>query len=356
MPYIHLNFDNNYGLYFFVFFLIPLLFFYKTEIINTVDKFFLSRNCTTQIKGLFILVVVLHHISQSLNPGLMDAFRPVGYLAVGAFFFVSGLGLVKSVKRNNKYLEGFLYKKVSRIYVPFLFVNLLTVIALSLKGDHLSFADMVKYTLSFSLIDKSLWFIVAILIFYCLFWLSFYYLRDLLALVAVTMFVSLYVVVCLVTGQGPHVYISSFSFPLGIIYGYYDERVNTVIFHRYYLVLMLTAILFTITYLLFRNDVSFGIPSLSCSFFTILILVIFLKIQPGSEIFELIGNISLEIYLLHMKFLALFSLVTGLDSGVWIAAYLFVLILSSWMFSRFNQLIYGQIVAWMGTSSSGDAG
>lgn len=114
MPSIDINFNNNYGIYIFVYLLLPFLFFYKAKIINFTNSNVLSLSSDTnnQLKGLFILVVILHHIALHMDSyGLLSILRSVGYLAVSVFFFISGVGLSKSLIRNPKYLDRFLYKK-----------------------------------------------------------------------------------------------------------------------------------------------------------------------------------------------------------------------------------------------------
>ena len=203
MPSISLSFDNNYGVLFFIFLVIPLLFFYKTSIINFTtiknkNDFSLSKNTNDQLKGIFIIVVIIHHISQRIDPlGILALFQTVGYLAIGVFFFISGVGLTKSLKRNNEYLNGFLHKKIARIYLPFIIINILTIIVLYLNGTTFTYDAIIKYIIPIKLIDNTLWFIMTILIFYFFFYLSFKKTYSLRSLFIVTILTLLYIFICI---------------------------------------------------------------------------------------------------------------------------------------------------------------
>lgn len=349
MPHIALSFENNYGIYLFTFLLIPILFFYKTKIINFTNNnvLSLSQNTNNQLKGIFIIIVVLHHISQRMDPlGLMVAFHPIGYLAVGAFFFISGFGLTKSLKKNNKYLEGFLYKKIARIYLPFIIVNILTIITLYVYGITFTYEELIKYIIPLKLIDGTLWFIVTILIFYFFFYLSFKKSYSIKSLATITILILLYILVYRFLNKGEWTYISSLCFPLGIYYAFFEEKINSIIYNNFTLIISISLFLFLTTFILFKLLIFYYITKfISPVFFTIFIFVLFLKINPNTLIFNLIGTISLEIYLLHMKVLVLFSFFTELNSGIWIAFYLFTLILGALIFNKFNSLAYTKLAS-----------
>ncbi|WP_228854319.1 acyltransferase family protein [Desulfomarina profundi] len=349
MPHISLSFYNNNGIYFLVFFVMPLVFFYKTQIINfakiETNSHALSREVNKQLQGVFIIVVVLHHLSQRIvEPGLMILFRPVGYLAVGAFFFISGFGLMKSLKRNHKYLEKFMYKKISKIYIPFAITNIFTIVLLMLYGKEFTISQIIKYSLSINLIDSTLWFIVTILIFYSIFYLSFISNMSRKSLVVISLFTLTYIAICKITNQGGWRYISSLCFLVGIYYAFFEQRINSIVFKNFNFILIISGILFLLTFVAQRKQLLPGMSFISCVIFTIFLFTLFLKVYPCSSIFDHIGNVSLEIYLLHMKLMAFFAFYIKCDSGIWLGLYFIILIFSATLFHKANQLLYEKIV------------
>ncbi len=346
MPSITLSFNNNYGIYLFVFLILPVLFFYKTKIINfttikTNHDLSLSKNTNNQLKGIFIIIVVLSHISTHMDSSsLLAVFPPTGYLAVGGFFFISGFGLTKSLKRNNAYLNGFFYKKIVRIYLPFVIINIFTMIVLYLNGTTYTYDVIIEYIIPIKLIDSTLWFIVTILIFYFFFYVSFKKNYNLKSLFMVTTLTLIYILVCRFFDMGNWTYISSLCFPVGIYYAFFEGKIKSIIYNKFILILTLFLLLFLVTFILPGTNINLFMSSV---FFTIFIFILFLKINPNSFIYNLIGQISLEIYLLHMKILIIFSQFTELDSGFWIILYLFTLIITALLFNKFNNLFYSKL-------------
>jgi len=286
-----------------------------------------------------MVVVVLHHISDRMGSGLMEIFRNVGCLAVGVFFCVSGYGLIKSINSKSDYLGNFIYKKLIRIYIPYMGINALTVLMLNYTTtNNYTVTEIIRYCLSMSLIDSTLWFVVTIIIFYFFFYISFVKIRDIKSILNVVVLISLYVVICRYLEYGSWTYISSFCFPLGLIIGYYEIYINSFLYERYLVMMLLSAlILFLAIYL---KASAYVISVLfSCAVF-----LFFGKFTPQSYIFNLLGIISLEIYLLHMKLLLLFEYFTFIDSGLWILLYLSVLISISYLLHKTNMFFYNKIV------------
>jgi len=347
MPSIHLTFDNNYGIYIFAFLILPLIFFYKAKVVNfTTNNLSLSKNTSTQLQGIFILIVVLHHISQRMEPsGFLAIFHYVGYLSVGAFFFISGFGLTKSLQKNSKYLDGFLYQKIARIYLPFIIVNILTLMALYIIGTTFTYDVLIQNIIGVKLIDGTLWFIITILIFYFFFYLSFKKYYGFKSLILVTILVLIYILVYRYLEKGAWTFVSSLCFPLGIYYAFFEKKVNTIIYNNFTPILFGSLFLFLTTFLLYNLHILKGGAFISGIFFVIFIFIIFLRVNPYTLIFNLIGKVSLEIYLLHMKILILFSFFTNLDSGFWITLYFTTLVACAFIFHRFNNFIFIQLTS-----------
>lgn len=80
---------------------------------------FMSKAQTTSLRGLAILIVVIHHLGQRLDSALpltlylMNFF--IGYLAVGLFFFLSGYGNMLSISHMQRSFAGKMAWIVKRI-------------------------------------------------------------------------------------------------------------------------------------------------------------------------------------------------------------------------------------------------
>lgn len=73
-----------------------------------------SRENTEWIRGLTALALVLIHILENYYVGESVLLRVVaqsGVLCVAIYFFLSGYGLITSIKYKNNYLKGFLFRR-----------------------------------------------------------------------------------------------------------------------------------------------------------------------------------------------------------------------------------------------------
>lgn len=88
--------------------------------LKTENTGFLTRECTTCLKGLFSCFVLWHHISQKsmcfYATNLGTVFQMMGYLSVAVFFFISGYGLMKSAG-GYSYIKKFPRNRILTFYV-----------------------------------------------------------------------------------------------------------------------------------------------------------------------------------------------------------------------------------------------
>lgn len=75
----------------------------------------ISKEDTQLLKGLAILMVIVEHLGQVLH---IAALNPLGPIGVCLFLFISGYGLSYSYEKNGR--NGYLKKRVLKVYVPYL--------------------------------------------------------------------------------------------------------------------------------------------------------------------------------------------------------------------------------------------
>ena len=343
---IKLVFPDTYGMCFTIFILLPILLLWRAKLAQNIKDFTFTKDKSDQLKGLFILIVILHHISQRLqcNKSCMIFFKDAGYLAVGMFFFISGFGLMKSLIIKENYLDDFFKRRILRIYFPFIIVNILTLLVLYLKGENISLENAIQYIVGIKLIDSTLWFIVAITLFYFFFYIIYSQIKKLnhahILLVVGTL---LYILFCKITHQGGWKFVSIFCFPLGILYAWREKRINSLIYKNYFLYLISAFAVFLISFVLRKTNILFGWHYLSSIFFSIFIVLLALKMNLNSSFFKLCGIFSLELYLLHIKVLHLWQKLI-INSGLWLILYLGTLLFFSFIFRQFYLFLYKKIV------------
>lgn len=84
------------------------------------EEKYLSKESTTNLRGLLAVGIVLHHASGYYTElSFISSFRYVGYLIVALFFFLSGYGLQYGFENKKRYMRSFLRNRLCVILIPY---------------------------------------------------------------------------------------------------------------------------------------------------------------------------------------------------------------------------------------------
>lgn len=184
----------------------------------------LSKERVYVVKGLCAVLIVLHHLSYEVD-GLI-LFRHFGATIVSLFFALSGYGLVTCYRRlGDAYLNDFLTRRVLKsLLAPYLLAWLLYNRMLNNQAVP-SLSDSVKnlFTSGQVTLPES-WFVYAILVFYLFFYIVCKLRIHQVGLV-VCLLVFAYMVIVSRVGYSRCWYVSALSFPAGILYADYGQKV-----------------------------------------------------------------------------------------------------------------------------------
>lgn len=127
-----------------------------------MNDFMLSRKDSDAIKGLSIIMVVLHHFEQSvISVDLLHLFKGFGPIACSAFFFLSGYGLTTSQTAKN---ASYWFGRFSKILIPFVLSNMLY---MAYAYNHMTVGtDLLLYLFGIKLINSHCWFIQVLCLMY----------------------------------------------------------------------------------------------------------------------------------------------------------------------------------------------
>ena len=158
---------------------LSLLFVFASLVFSSLRKtkgdMPLSLLQTNQMKGIAIIVIILHHLSIYVikNPTDLAIFIDAGYVGVAVFLMISEMGIYISLE--SKGIKDFFFKKIIRLYIP---VGLAMVLEVSLI--HILLPTQSNILLDFGRIifdilkvDRNMWFVVFILFWYCMLYLTF---------------------------------------------------------------------------------------------------------------------------------------------------------------------------------------
>ena len=188
----------------------------------------LSKERGNVLRGIFILGIMLHHLSQRTDGGkLTFIFLYMGSLAVGIYLFISGYGLMKQYhQRGDAYISTFLQKRLPRILIPYLIANLAYMGGYLLIGKKFKMTQILK---SFTTGDPFVlfsWYVISIFFFYLEFYLVHRFLKKKVLMVIMDLlFLAGYIFVCAKLETGAWWYNTSIVFFLGMLWEEHEESI-----------------------------------------------------------------------------------------------------------------------------------
>lgn len=293
------------------------------------------------VLGLFAVLIVFHHLAQTIGEANASAFNILEHFGVGLvslFFFFSGYGLLKSVQSKEGYLKGFFRKRLTTVLIPFYMSVLVFMVRYLVSGTNRSLKQGLLYATGLELINSHAWYIVEIVIFYVVFYLIYRFVKNRkVCLWLMFAFIVGFVVFCMTRGhgnswfQGEWWYNTSLVFWIGMLVANKEEAIIRFMKKIYKVLLPVLIVLFVVlarasAYMLSHhgywtetvNNMRYEdkIPTLlvqfsMCIVFTFLMITVFLKVRFENPVLTFLGNISLELYLIHNLFLQMFGSVKG---------------------------------------------
>ncbi|MBP9995923.1 MAG: acyltransferase [Lachnospiraceae bacterium] len=302
----------------------------------------LDHKQTKMLQATACMGVVLHHITQLVTTygevykGPITILSQMGILFTAIFFFVSGYGLIVSVRTKDNYLKGFLQHRMTLILVPFFLSNTIYIlIRIFYNGIPTSTDNIIRCLLGLRLLNGNGWYIVEIFMLYAAFYIIFRVCRNkavgsvLLSVVAlVIIYIGLHsghstTMVGDSILKGEWWYNSTIAFVFGIFMGNCKDKVIDFSKRFYKILLPLFSILFIAGFVIEErvrltkgyynesavidgiNDkaVTLCAQSILCLIFVYLLILIGMKISLNNKVLGYIGTISMEIFLIHGLFL-----------------------------------------------------
>ena len=329
------------------YFLLGLVIFLDSRLCRRreFNEGYTSLEQTRPLKGLAILGVMLHHLAQKtcapwnprpfIRPGL-EFFLDKGYLFVGMFLFLSGLGLYRSRKAKPDYMKRFFRRRVLPTVIAFYLSQYIHVIVRLAAGQKMGSTRIILYLTGIWTAAMNAWFVLILPFFYLAFYLAFRFCRREGAAIGwVTVFALGYAVACSFVDHnggwlaGEWWYSSIMMFPLGLLFGKYEQPLTARFQKHYPLWLLLSLILAVGLFLLGKaaseswlgyygedwGD-SLKVPHrlgsaacqwLACGAAVFFCLLLLMKLRLNSPVLGFLGGRTMEYYLMHGMLVDLFG-------------------------------------------------
>lgn len=301
----------------------------------------LSLRTSKGLLGFCAVAIMLHHMSQTIyfakeDTGILLFMVDIGVCFVGMFFFFSGYGLYTSLRDKPDYLKGFMKNRLPAILVPFYICNFVFILGSYFSGYEFKEGELMPYLSGAILMNSQMWYIVEVLILYVLFYVVFRLIKNRdAACIVYGICVMLLITFSLRLGHdtttptqglwfhGEWWYNTTLMVWVGIMFARWEEQILGLIRKFYGLAFMvfvvLSVFLYNRTIYMLQNKGYWvewdGYPgykekwqTLGVQFsfvFVVIITVVILtqKIRFGNKILDFLGEIALELYLIHNLFL-----------------------------------------------------
>lgn len=276
------------------------------------DQFFsgyLSKEQTTAINGIFVLIVFLSHASTYVELGgpLDDAYSTLkGYLRqliVASFLFYSGYGMLESIKKKGMaYVRSIPGKRFSKVLLHMEIAVALFLVTDLAIGKHF---DLKTTLLSFTFwesIGNSNWYIFAILCLYLIVFISFLVCRGNVYIgTALTAALSVvYTLVMLIAGKDTWWYNTVLLYPLGMVWSLFKPQIERFVMKNDVRWFLCAGVLLIPYYLCFRlRDTHLVWYDLWGMLFMVLLVLLTMKIRIGNDILNWFGSHVFSIYILQ---------------------------------------------------------
>lgn len=333
---------SNLPLYIITYGIFPLLIFLGIKQFNfkkiKLHKNVFSRDETLYIKGISAMIVIFHHYSQRMESvAYMSYFLNIGYLAVGAFLFISGYSLeMQYLLKGKGYLDGFVKRNITKLLIPFLIISI--IFKFLYKVDINSFIygiSTLQFVKSDLVVLQPIWFLKAIIIFYISFYISLRFLNKNMHLTGLFIFLVLYFMICRFMGIGSWWYMTSFCFFAGAIIAKYKDLTIKFINSYYREVIVITIILFSV---IFKINLIYT-KVLSSIVLNFILFTLCCKIQFKSLILGFLGKISYEIFLLHIGITMYYYELNIANDGMSIIYVILVIIILAYIIHTVSRFI-----------------
>lgn len=277
---------------------------------------YLDTTNTNYLRGFFALFIIFHHISQRISQSeIFDNFLFVGEYAVAFFFFLSAYSLVSQYKKQENYMSNFLQKRLTKLFIPYiLFSGLYFLFWYFIYDKYHTKEELLSIITDHESIIISGWFLQGIIVMYITFYLSFRFVKSIKVAACLNLLlVVLIISIMMYLEIGYWEYNSLLAFPFGIFWGIYKEKIDKLMQDKYKILL----IIFTILLYVGHNYIDFlmafeikdyvynygFLANIKNIIFVIFFILLALKLDFRNKFFNFLGNISLELYLIHGMFI-----------------------------------------------------
>lgn len=284
---------------------------YGMKIHFEINQGHLGLNESCAIRGACSFYILIWHIQMftdlsGIGFSWLSPTDGAKILSNGIFFFLSGYGLWWSVEHKKGYLSATsLFERLLNIGIPAYLSYLLFVLLVhGSEMEKLVKGIFLKYVVDWIRYNDVVWFLIELVILYVLFWGLYRAFSTKIANIVLGIIVVAWEIFAFYWGRGLVWYASTLCFLVGILLSQSKSRKG--ITENLNRLLIVCFIVFAISYSMFLILPNFNVwgylffSNLSTIAFVELVYLLTLRVRFGNRLINWLGNISYELYLVHM--------------------------------------------------------
>lgn len=273
---------------------------------NNEQTIILSRGLTDIIKFFAAIMVAFgHYASHAINFSTSPAYRVTvmfaGNVGVALFFFLSGYGLMMSERKSHLALWPFIKRRISKVYLPVILVSFVWQLILWPSGAGWERLPHLLYATFWGFSDGILWFVKAILICYALFRIYLAFNKVNRGRVQVTLLLIgtavVYAVVYILFEGWAAISIPLFS--LGILVADYNKICWRIVRSWWLVMVVLGVTIIMVGLYLWKGNLY--LHSLTDWYVIMVLLIVCAIFHIEIKVPSWMGSISYDVYITHNK-------------------------------------------------------
>lgn len=302
-----------------IFFVLILLFLiFNSAKFAESNKFaadYISKDKTNAVKGIFVVLILFSHGKQYMSlEGIYDQAyimlqNHLDQMVVAMFLFYSGYGIMESIKRKGyDYVKTIPAKRFPSTLLNFDIAIALYLLVGLLLGNTYDIKTILLSLIGFKSVGNSNWYMFAIFVLYILTFLSFLCRKwiknkraDLLCIIILTALTVGMVFAEMKAGMQAYWYNTLILFALGFYYSYFKETIEKVVMKNditYFFILLITVCVYIVSYS-FRRDLGIEVYTVWAIAFTLLTVILTMKISIENPLLKWLGQHVFSIYILQ---------------------------------------------------------
>lgn len=302
-----------------IFFVLILLFliFNRAEFApqNRFTQGYMTKDKTTTIKGIFVVLILFSHASQYISLGGIydDPYvalqSHLGQMVVAMFLFYSGYGMMESIKRRGyDYVKSIPMKRFPSVLLNFDIAIVLYVIVGLALGKSFSIKTILLSLIGWESVGNSSWYMFAIFVLYILTFVAFFGTKftkrkyfKVLCVGFLTVLTGAMVFIEMKLGLPSYWYNTLILFVLGFYYSCFQVYINKIFLKNdttYFLTLMLSVGAYVVFYTI-RDRYGIISYTLWAIAFTALVVVLTMKVSVNNAVLNWMGQHVFSIYILQ---------------------------------------------------------